>query len=79
MQTEYRREIRFDEIIIELDHEHIYGYTNGEAVEIIEPHAFNFSTALDYTRRRINRDSQWIRSHKSELEERYVKVGESND
>ncbi len=75
MQTKYRREIRFDEIIIELDHEHIYGYRNGEAVEIIEPHAFNFSTARMYIKQRMLKEKKWRCSHKSKFEERYEKVG----
>lgn len=36
MQTE------FDEIYIENEYEHIYGYKNGEAVEIVPPHDPSF-------------------------------------
>lgn len=75
MPTESNHDIKFDEIIIELDHEHIYGYRNGEAVEIIEPNAFNFHSALDYTRYRLLGDRQWVCVHKSGFEERYKKIG----
>ena len=32
----------FDEIYIENEHEHIYGYKDGEAVEIVPPHSPEF-------------------------------------
>lgn len=32
----------FDEIYIENEYEHIYGYKNGEAIEIVPPHSPEF-------------------------------------
>lgn len=32
----------YDEIIIENEYEHIYGYKGGEAVEIVPPHSPEF-------------------------------------
>lgn len=80
MPMAYNGEIKtFDEIIMELDHEHIYGYRDGEAVEIVPPHAFNFSVSFNYIKHKMRGDKQWVCSHKSKLEERYTKVGEEND
>lgn len=79
MQTEYRREIRFDEIIIDLDHKHIYGYRNGDAVEIVEPNAFNYHESRAYIKRRMSHEKGWLQTHSSEYEERFLKVGVSND
>ena len=75
MLMAHKPKIRFNEIVIELDHEHIYGYENEEATEIVEPGAFNFAESRNYIRHRLLQDEDWICTHSSPYEERFLRVG----
>jgi len=66
----------YDEIIVDKDYEHIYGYKNGEAVEIVEPTPRGetlYDPALALIREMVFLEADWKRVHKSEHEERYAK------
>ena len=64
----------YDEIVVDKDYKHIYGYKNGEAVEIIEPrNEILYDPALALIQEMVFLEEDWKRAHKSEHEERYSK------
>jgi len=44
----------FEEIYIENEYEHIYGYKNGVAVEIVEPHSKEFKRVKELVEKNFN-------------------------